>query len=316
MNFRKILILLIIVLTTPFICFAQKKSILKLLTKGEYEQVYEKIQTSFQDTNDVNRLELLALYYNQENNPDKNACLAYYYGKRLNNIEEKEIIPLEEICKKELSVVYNSKDIEQLENFVNCFYDEKKYVREAERLLEQIVFERTQMLNTLEDYELYIEKFPNAIQANLARQAIDEIVSLQIIESEDLEKLERFVAQTTNEKYKQQALQEIERIIFQNTLEENTREKYEAYIKRFPNGVYIKLAKEKLNDVLYNEVVASSSLTSMMDFVRNNPNHPKLDQVIQNLKEKSMQHLSDDLYTEFHPYVLEYHAILLQNCML
>ena len=45
MNFRKILILLIIVLTTPFICFAQKKSILKLLTKGEYEQVYEKIQT-------------------------------------------------------------------------------------------------------------------------------------------------------------------------------------------------------------------------------------------------------------------------------
>ena len=148
--------------------------------------------------------------------------------------------------KKELSVVYNSKDIEQLENFVNCFYDEKKYVREAERLLEQIVFERTQMLNTLEDYELYIEKFPNAIQANLARQAIDEIVSLQIIESEDLEKLERFVAQTTNEKYKQQALQEIERIIFQNTLEENTREKYEAYIKRFPNGVYIKLAKEKL----------------------------------------------------------------------
>lgn len=42
MNFRKILILLIIVLTTPFICFAQKKSILKLLTKGEYEQVYEK----------------------------------------------------------------------------------------------------------------------------------------------------------------------------------------------------------------------------------------------------------------------------------
>ena len=70
-------------------------------------------------------------------------------------------------------------------------------------------------------------------------------------------------------------------------MEENTREKYEAYIKRFPNGVYIKLAKEKLNDVLYNEVVASSSLTSMMDFVRNNPNHPKLDQVIQNLKEKS-----------------------------
>ena len=39
-------------------------------------------------------------------------------------------------------------------------------------------------------------------------------------------------------------------------------------------------------------LVASSSLTSMMDFVRNNPNHPKLDQVIQNLKEKSMQHLS------------------------
>ena len=292
MNLRKIFIILIIILTTPFICFAQKKSILKLLDKGDYTQVYEKIQTSFQDTNDNQRLELLALYYNAENNPDKSACLAYYYGKRLNNNEEKEIIPLEEICKKELSVVYKSKDIDQLEDFVHCFQEEKKYVQEAERLLEQIYFERAQMLNTVEEYENYIEKFPKSIQANIARQAIDEIISLQVLESEDLEKLEEFVKKTSNEKYRQQANQEIERIVFQNTLEENTRAKYEEYIKRFPNGVYIKLAKEKLNDVLYNEVISNSSLSSMISFIQNNPQHPKRLQIVENLKEKSLKHLS------------------------
>ena len=292
MKLRKIFILLIIISTTPFICFAQKKSIIKLLNKGEYSQVYEKIQTSFKDTNDVERLELLSLYYSQENNPEKNACLAYYYGKRLNNKEEREVINLEDICKQELTRVYNSKDIEQLENYVHCFKEEKKYAKEAERILEQVAFEKTQMLNTLEDYENYIRRFPDAIQVNLARQAIDEIISLDILESGDLGKLEDFVQKTKNEKYKQQALQEIERIIFQNTLEENTKEKYESYIKRFPNGVYVKLANEKLNDVIYNEVVASSSLSSMISFVKNNPHHPKLDCIIQNLQEKSLQQLS------------------------
>ena len=230
MKLRKIFILLIIISTTPFICFSQKKSIIKLLNKGEYSQVYEKIQTSFKDTNDVERLELLSLYYSQENNPEKNACLAYYYGKRLNNKEEREVINLEDICKQELTRVYNSKDIEQLENYVHCFKEEKKYAKEAERILEQVAFEKTQMLNTLEDYENYIRRFPDAIQVNLARQAIDEIISLDILESGDLDKLEDFVQKTKNEKYKQQALQEIERIIFQNTLEENTKEKYESYI--------------------------------------------------------------------------------------
>lgn len=292
MNLRRIFLLLIIILTIPFICFAQKKSIIKLLNKGEYSQVYEKIQTSFKDTNDVERLELLSLYYNQENNPEKNACLAYYYGKRLNSIEEREVISLDEICKQELNRVYNSKDIEELENYVHCFQEEKKYAKEAERILEQIAFEQTQMLNTLEDYENYIAKFPNAIQVNLAKQAIDEIISLEVLESGNLYKLEDFAQTTKNEKYKQQALQEIERIIFQNTLEENTKEKYESYIKRFPNGVYVKLAKEKLNDVVYSEVVANSSLSSMISFVKNNPHHPKLDRIIQNLQEKSMQHLS------------------------
>jgi outer membrane protein OmpA-like peptidoglycan-associated protein len=118
------------------------------------------------------------------------------------------------------------------------------------------------------------------------------MVSIQILESEDLEKLENFVKQTTNEKYKQQANQEIERIVFQIALEENTAKKYEDYIKRFPNGVYIKLAKEKLNDVLYNEVIVSSTLTSMISFIKNNTEHPRRQQILERLKEKSLKQLS------------------------
>lgn len=292
MNFKKLVLFIIIALISPNIIFAQKNSIMKLLNKGEYQQVFEKIQTSFEDTNDVNRVELLSLYYNDENNPDKNACLAYYYASKFNQLQGKDVFPLEEICKKELSIVYKTKDIESLENFVHCFREETKYAKEAERLLEQISFERTKMLNTIEDYERYIERHPNAIQANLARQAIDEIISMQILESEDLQKLELFVKETTNEKFKQQANQEIERLIFQSTLEENTAEKYQSYIKRFPNGIYIKLAKEKLNDVLYNEVIKQSSITSMINFVKSNPNHPKRLQILANLKTQSLKHLS------------------------
>jgi outer membrane protein OmpA-like peptidoglycan-associated protein len=292
MNFKRLILLLIIILTTPTIIFAQKNSVIKLLNKGEFQQAYEKIQTSYQDTNNIDRIEVLTLYYKDANNPEKDACLAYYYANKLNQLQGREIISTEEICKQELSVVYNTKDIESLEAFIECFQEETKYAKEAERLLEQISFERTQLLNTIEDYEKYIERHPNAIQANLARQAIDEMVSIQILESEDLEKLENFVKQTTNEKYKQQANQEIERIVFQIALEENTAKKYEDYIKRFPSGVYIKLAKEKLNDVLYNEVIVSSTLTSMISFIKNNTEHPRRQQILERLKEKSLKQLS------------------------
>lgn len=292
MNFKRLILLLIIILTTPTIIFAQKNSVIKLLNKGEFQQAYEKIQTSYQDTNNIDRIEVLTLYYKDANNPEKDACLAYYYANKLNQLQGREIISTEEICKQELSIVYNTKDIESLEAFIECFQEETKYAKEAERLLEQISFERTQLLNTIEDYEKYIERHPNAIQANLARQAIDEMVSIQILESEDLEKLENFVKQTTNEKYKQQANQEIERIVFQIALEENTAKKYEDYIKRFPSGVYIKLAKEKLNDVLYNEVIVSSTLTSMISFIKNNTEHPRRQQILERLKEKSLKQLS------------------------
>lgn len=291
MNLKRCLLLLIIVIS-PSIIFAQKNSIIKLLNKGEYQQVYDKIQASYLDTNNVDRLEILSLYYKDTNNSNYDACLAYYYANKLNQTQSKEIISLEDICKQELSIVYKTKSIEDLENFVQCFSEEKRYVKEAERLLEQISFERTKMLNTIEDYEQYIERHPNAIQANLAKQAIDEIISLQVLESEDLEKLEEFAKKTTNEKYKQQANQEIERLVFQSTLEENTAEKYDAYIKRFPNGVYIKLAKEKLNDVLYNEVLAKNTITTMIAFIKNNPEHPRRSQIIENLKAKSLELLS------------------------
>lgn len=291
MNAKRLLLIIIIVLSPNFI-FAQKNSIIKLLNKGEYQQFYEKLSTTYTDTNDINRIELLALYYKDTKNPETNACLAYYYANKFNQSQGREIISLNEICKQELSLVYKTKDIESLEQFIQCFHEEKKYVKEAERLLEQLSFEKTQMFNTIEAYEKYIERHPNAIQANLARQAIDEIISIQILESEDIEKLEFFVKTTTNEKYKQQAYKEIDRISFQNTLEENTASKYEEYIKRFPNGVYIKLAKEKLNDALYNDVITRCNLTTMISFVKNNTDHPKRLQIIEKLKTASLKQLS------------------------
>lgn len=97
MNIKKLILLIIIVLIVPNFIFAQKKSIINLLNKGEYQQVYEKLQTSYEDTNNVDRIELLSLYYKALNNPDRNACLAYYYANKYNQIQGKEIYSLEEI---------------------------------------------------------------------------------------------------------------------------------------------------------------------------------------------------------------------------
>ncbi len=280
------------ILAALFDTYAQSGAIMKHLSKGEYEVAYEKLSSSYKDTNSTERFGLLYHYYADTLNPSQSPCKAYYYATKFNAQSSDNHIAVKEFTEQTLSRLYSLSDIEGMEDFVECFKPETEYVKEATRLLEQMAFTQAQKEGTLQAYEAYVEKYPQALQTNLAKQEIDRLVVEDILESEDLQKLRQFVLTNNNQQYVARAKKEIEKLVFAQALETNTVESYSDYLAKYPEGSYKKLASQRLDEVLYVQATKNGKLSSLIDFINTNSNHPQWQSAYEMLKRQTKNRLS------------------------
>ncbi len=272
--------------------YGQSASIIKLLNKGNYAEAYEKLTSSYKDTNSVERFELLYRYYADTNNPQSDFCQAYRYANLFNSQTNSEKVDVAALTKQALAEVYRLGEVDAMEKFVECFKDEKEYVKEANRLLEQKAFEQAQRDGTIAAYEAYVAKYPLALQSSLARQELDRLVVEEVLESEDLQKLRAFVLSNNNPQYVAQAKTKIEKLVFAEALESNTVESYSDYLTQYPNGSYHKLASQRLNEVLYARATQSGKLSELIRFVIENPKHQNWASAYELLKRRTFSQLS------------------------
>lgn len=280
------------VLTLGFSGYGQSGSINKMMNNGDYAGAFEKLNTSYKDTNDVERLELMYRYYSEEKNPSRNLCMAYRYANLFNSQSNNRKLETKELIKEALTEIYQTKDVESAEEFMECFKEETAYTQEAGRMLEQLAFDRAQKKGTLEAYTEYVEKYPKALQSSLAKQEIDRLFVEQILESEDLEKLRDFVKNNENSKYIDRAKTTIEKLVFNQALEQNTVEAYSEYLSEYPNGSFRKSVSQKLEEVVYDNAMRSGKITDLMDFVTANRNHPQWAYAYDKLKVQTLDQLS------------------------
>lgn len=273
-------------------CYSQTNAVIKYLENGKYEEAFEKLNTAFKDTNDVERIELMFRYYSDTNNPSYNSCLAYHYVNQYNQINSAHKIETKEFVQQTLSRIYNSVSVESLEEFIDCFRDETAYVKEAVRLLEQTAFDEARVIGSVEAYEAYVEKFPNALQSSLAKQEIDKLIIENVLASDDLLLLRNFIQTNEDPKYVSQVKMKIEKLMFSQSLERNTVEAYSEYLNEYPEGAYSKLAKQKLNDVLYLKATQSGKITELSKFVKEHLEHPDWNSAFSQLRRKTLSQLS------------------------
>lgn len=289
---RNLFVCLCLIFLTYLVGYSQTNAVIKNLEKGEYEEAFVKLNSSFKDTNNVERLGLMYQYYADTNNPSYNSCLAYYYANKYNQNKAASKIEIKEFIQQTLSRIHNSESVEKLEEFIECFKEETAYVKEAVRLLEQIAFVNAQKEGSIEAYEEYVGKFPNALQSSLAKQEIDRLVIEDVLESDDLEQLRAFVQTSDNPKYVNQVKLKIEKLVFAQSLEANTADAYLAYLEEYPEGAYGKLAKQKLNDVLYLNATQSGKVTELSKFVKEHTDHPDWNSAFTQLRRKTFVQLS------------------------
>lgn len=280
------------VLTLGFAGYGQSGSINKMMNNGDYAGAFEKLNTSYKDTNDLERLELLYRYYSEEKNPSRNLCMAYSYANLFNNRSNNRKLETKELVQEALTEIYKTKDVQSAEEFMECFKEETAYTKEAGRMLEQLAFDHAQKQGTLEAYKEYVEKYPKALQSSLAKQEIDRLFVEQILESEDLDKLRDFVKSNESSKYIERAKTTIEKLVFNRALELNTIEAYTEYLSEYPNGSFRKSVQQKLEEVVYDNAMRSGKITDLMDFVITNRNHSQWAYAYDKLKTQTLDQLS------------------------
>ena len=129
-----------------------------------------------------------------------------------------------------LKEAYNTKSIDSLLKFVETYPNETIYVQEAKRIIDQFAFEIVTQKNTIEAYEEYVEKYPNAVQTIKAKQWI-ELNSTKLRQKE-------------------------EEKAYRRAKEINTIKSYNEFITEFPNSKYINYAQDKINEFQYNENIS------------------------------------------------------------
>lgn len=289
---RTLIVFMFGVLTLGIAAYGQYSSINKMMNNGEYEAALEKLNASYKDTNDLERLELLYRYYSEKNNPSRNLCMAYRCANLFNQQSNSRKLETTELVREALTEVYQNKQVESVEEFMECFKQETAYTKEAGRMLEQLAFDRVQKTGTLEAYQEYVEKYPKALQSSFAKQEIDRLFVEKILESEDLEKLREFVKNNENSKYTGRAKSTIEKLVFNRALEQNTVEAYNKYLSEYPEGSFRKSVQQKLEEVVYDNAMRSGKITDLMDFVITNTKHSQWTYAYDRLKTQTLDQLS------------------------
>lgn len=165
-----------------------------------------------------------------------------------------------------LKEAYNTKSIDSLLKFVETYPNETIYVQEAKRIIDQFAFEIVTQKNTIEAYEEYVEKYPNAVQTIKAKQWI-ELNSTKLRQKE-------------------------EEKAYRRAKEINTIKSYNEFITEFPNSKYINYAQDKINEFQYNENISKFSIEELTRFLIQYPNNPKNKFLFDTLQTQTLRYLS------------------------
>ena len=115
---RNLFVCLCLIFLTYLVGYSQTNAVIKNLEKGEYEEAFVKLNSSFKDTNNVERLGLMYQYYADTNNPSYNSCLAYHYANKYNQNKTASKIEIKEFIQQTLSRIHNSESVEKLEEAI------------------------------------------------------------------------------------------------------------------------------------------------------------------------------------------------------
>ncbi len=267
----------------PTICLSQVGNFLKMIEHKEFDKIPSLIGGVFgNDTNTADYYNIQYQYYIDADNPNRDSLLAYFYVLKYNELSRTKIETFE-LAQSLLTIVYQSRDVEKFNRYIELTPQYEDLNKEAKRIRNQLAYEQIQESQSIEDYRQFISLYPDAPQIEDATQWLNENLFQTYVRQGSIDSLKMFAQITNYESYRAKALTEIDRLSFAKALKGNSIDSYMTYIRKFPNGSYIKMAKNNIEKLQYEQYVTKGSITDMILYLNT---HSKSDKMYEEIVSK------------------------------
>lgn len=233
-------------------------SSLKLVEKADYVNAEKKVLAALAKTPaDLEENYAYALLLSKKKYTGYNTEKAYEVLTKTISLldgisDEKEIkklakIPLtiteldrlnDTICYQASEAVIQKNDFQTYEKFlayyVNCPAEYKKLVVSARNV---VAFTMSSQTNTIESYQDFINKYPDAVQLNDAIAKRDELAFMAASKADKIAAYEEFTTKYPDAVQKVKAITRIHELAFDIAKKENKASTYDAYMTKYPASV-------------------------------------------------------------------------------
>lgn len=149
---------------------------------------------------------------------------------------------------------------------------EESTVKEAELVIEKLLFENCRKEDTVSGYEKFIKKYPNSKYVEDARLRVDQLNYEPCRNKGTIKSYKKFVDEFPENRYVSEAKQKIEELNFNAAENENTIDSYENFIEQYPGSSLVQNAREKLEIKYFEEAKQKGTVEAYEAFIKLYPN--------------------------------------------
>jgi hypothetical protein len=126
-------------------------------------------------------------------------------------------------------------------------------------------------LNTIEAYEEFLERFPDAAQVSKAMRNRNRLAFEKVKSQNTVEAYVAYLLTYPESEYLQSVIKLRNAAAFANAKKVNSLEAYESFIKNYPDALEVAEAKARQQDLLYQKAKTVNSLQAFNEFIKKYP---------------------------------------------
>jgi len=311
---KRITTVLFLLLVVSSLGFGQTRG-LRLIEKDKFSTVERRLNKDIlKEPNDVGLNYEMAVLLIQRGYAKYNPESSYMFLMKTMNLYEgltdpKKIKSLDKIpinkalfqnytdtiCRHAFEDATETNSVEAYERFLNYFKTSPvNYLTRAAQNRDIVAFLQASVKNTVESYQDFITKYPEAVQKNEAIKSRNSL-AFQIAKSADkIEGYKEFINKYPEATEVREAWDRVYEIAFAVAEQENTLQSYKKFVAEYPKSSQFTTAMSRINEMNFALAEKENNSAAYKKFIDENPNSKQYDKAFKLFEEKQYQEIKID----------------------
>ncbi len=167
----------------------------------------------------------------------------------------------------------SAKDANTIEAF-QAFIDRRPDAEDASiaiQLRNNLAFSQASAANTIDAYQVFIDKYPDAAEVASARTNIHKLAYAQATAANTIGAYQGFINKYPDAVEVASARTNIHRLAYEQAISANTIDAYQSFIDKYPAATQVNEAKKRINKMAYDEACSANTEEALRDYIAGYP---------------------------------------------